>query len=241
MRLRTIAESGELSQLTREIASLYREDLSAYQIADRLRISHSSVIYHLQKAEEAGEIVLQTNPRAESEEFYTDLRKEIVRLHKEDLSIAEIAEKLNISIKSVRTGLANARKEGSIEHQDVGTRQGRKNITDETRKEIVRLYEEGFSFNEICKRLTINRNTLRRHLKKAEQNGEVVLQQRGVNNDSNSDLGKEIVELAKEGFKIAEIAEKLNISTRIVKRRLAKAKKEGSIGQLRRGRRPKGN
>lgn len=240
MKLRTIAESDELSELTREITRLYREGLSIYQIADELRISSSSVRYHLGKAEEAGEIVLRTSTRAEIDEFYTDLRKEIVRLHNEDYTNAEIAEELNISIKSVAKQLTNARKEGSIERLDVGRRQGRKNITDERRKEMVRLYEEGLSFSEICKKLAIDRDTLRRHLKKAEQNGEVVLQQRG-HKAPCTDLREKITELVKEGFKIAEIAEKLNVSTRSVERQLQKAKKEGSIGQLRRGRRPQGN
>lgn len=234
MKLRTIAESDGLSELKREIVRLYREGLSTYKIADSLGITSSHVRYHLKKAEEAGEIVLQ-NTRAESEEFYADLRKEIVRLYEEDFSIAEIAEKLNISPKSVKVHMANARKEGSTEYRVVGRRPGHGNITDETRKEMVRLYEEGLSISEICKKLNITRNTLRRHLKKAERNGEITLQQRG--NTSKVDLRKEIIELAKEGLKIAEIAEKLNMSSNAVKKQIGKAKKEGSIGQLRRGRR----
>jgi transposase len=192
-----------------EIIQDYNKGLSCNEIAEKIGFSNTTVLSYLKR----------NNIEMRSAKFYNKLitlnqEDEVIDIYlNQNLSCVQIAKMFNVKARSIITIL----KEHNIEVRDATFYNNSLSSADE--KEIINLYKQGISINEIKAKFGTNNRKIS-YILKTKTNGEV--SESELFTRLTPEKENEIIKLYHKGLSCAEISNMVKVSKLMVWRYLSK-------------------
>lgn len=148
-------------------------------------------------------------------------------------SAARIASALDVSPVFLINGDAGELKDAAVAPHHVGSSgySGRAAITKETRDEIVRLYNSGYSKRRIAEEVAVSQESVKRIIKKAKDSGEAIQRGHGGSYKLTDAQIAQAVELHEAGATIFQIATMFGVGRRTICNYVRREKEKKQNGQ----------
>ena len=190
-----------------QVIEMWNSGINKKEIAKKLGLKIDTVTVYLYQARKAGQELRKNSVKRGRK---TGKKEQVIEMWNSGIDKKEIAEKLELRIKTVTVYLYQAKKTGQeIRKQERKT--GKKN-------KVVEMWNSGIDKKEIAEKLGITTKSVDGRLYRARKTGQEVRK-----------TGKQdqVVEMWNSGIDKKEIAEKLGITTKSVDVHLYRARKAG--------------